>query len=58
MAFGAGMNHETLLIVFRLYTEDYKKQVGKIKSDSNYWEYCIVYNHLKKFIKNDISEAK
>lgn len=49
------MNHETLLIVFRLYNEGYKKQAGKIKSDCSYWEYYIVYNHLKEFIKHSNS---
>lgn len=48
---GMGMNHETLLAVFRQHNEDYKKQVGKIKSERSYWKYCIVYNHLEEFIK-------
>ena len=29
---GLGMNHETLLAVFRQHNEDYEKQVGKLKS--------------------------
>lgn len=48
---GMGMNHETLLAVFRQHNEDYKKQVGKIKSERSYWKYCVVYNHLEEFIK-------
>lgn len=48
---GMGMNHETLLAVFRQHNEDYKKQVGKIKSERSYWKYCVVYNHLSDFIK-------
>lgn len=48
---GMGMNHETLLAVFRQYNEDYEKQVGKIKSLRSYWKYCIVYKHLEEFIK-------
>ena len=48
---GMGMNHETLLAVFRQHNEDYEKQVGKIKSLRSYWKYCIVYKHLEEFIK-------
>lgn len=48
---GMGMNHETLLAVFRQHNEDYHKQVGKIKSLRSYWKYCTVYNHLEDFIK-------
>lgn len=48
---GMGMNHETLLAVFRQHNEDYAKQVGKIKSLRSYWKYCIVYKHLAEFIK-------
>ena len=48
---GMGMNHETLLAVFRQRNEDYEKQVGKIKSLRSYWKYCIVYKHLEEFIK-------
>lgn len=48
---GMGMNHETLLAVFRQYNEDYAKQVGKIKSQRSYWKYCTVYNHLSEFIR-------
>lgn len=48
---GMGMNHETLLAVFRQHNEDYEKQVGKIKSLRSYWKYGIVYKHLEEFIK-------
>ena len=48
---GMGMNHETLLAVFRQHNEDYLKQVGKIKSERSYWKYRVVYNHLSEFIK-------
>lgn len=48
---GMGMKHETLLAVFRQHNEDYKKQVGKIKSERSYWKYRVVYNHLEEFIK-------
>lgn len=48
---GMGMNHETLLAVFRQHNENYEKQVGKIKSLRSYWKYCIVYKHLEEFIK-------
>lgn len=36
---GLGMNHETLLSVFRQHNEDYEKQVGKLKSLRSYWKY-------------------
>lgn len=48
---GLGMNHETLLAVFRQHNEDYEKQVGKLKSLRSYWKYCTVYNHLAEFIE-------
>lgn len=48
---GMGMNHETMLAVFRQHNEDYAKQVGKIKSQRSYWKYCTVYNHLSEFIR-------
>ena len=48
---GMGMNHETLLAVFRQHNGDYAKQVGKIKSQRSYWKYCTVYNHLSEFIR-------
>ena len=48
---GMGMNHETLLAVFRQHNEDYAKQVGKIKSQRSYWKYRTVYNHLSEFIR-------
>ena len=48
---GLGMNHETLLAVFRQHNEDYKKQVGKLKSLRSYWKYCTVYKHLAEFIE-------
>lgn len=48
---GMGMKHETLLAIFRQHNEDYKKQVGKIKSERSYWKYRVVYNHLEEFIK-------
>lgn len=49
---GIGMNHETLLAVFRQHNEDYAKQVGKIKSHRSYLKYCTVYNHLTDFIRH------
>lgn len=48
---GLGMNHETLLAVFRQHNEDYEKQVGKLKSLPSYWKYCTVYKHLTEFIE-------
>lgn len=42
---GLGMNHETLLAVFRQHNEDYGKQVGKLKSPRSYWKYCTMYKH-------------
>lgn len=49
---GLGMNHETLLAVFRQHNEDYEKQVGKLKSPRSYWKYCTVYKHLAEFIES------
>ena len=48
---GMGMNHKTLLAVFRQHNEDYAKLVGKMKSQRSYWKYCVVYKHLSEFIK-------
>lgn len=48
---GLGMNHETLLAVFRQHNEDYRKQVGKLKSLRSYLKYCVVYKHLAEFIE-------
>ena len=48
---GLGMNHETLLAVFRQHNEDYEKQVSKLKSLRSYWKYCTVYKHLSEFIE-------
>ena len=48
---GLGMNHETLLAVFRQHNEDYEKQVGKLKSLRSYWKYCVVYKHLAEFVE-------
>lgn len=48
---GMGMNHKTLLAVFRKHNEDYAKLVGKMKSQRSYWKYRVVYKHLEEFIK-------
>lgn len=48
---GMGMNHKTLLAVFRQHNEDYLKQVGKMKSERSYLKYGIVYKHLEEFIR-------
>lgn len=48
---GMGMNHKTLLAVFRQHNEDYAKLVGKMKSQRSYWKYCVVYNHLSEFVR-------
>lgn len=48
---GLGMNHETLLAVFRQHNEDYEKQVCNLKSLRSYWKYCTVHNHLAEFIE-------
>lgn len=48
---GMGMNHKTLLAVFRQHNEDYAKLVGKMKSQRSYWKYCVVYKHLSEFIR-------
>ena len=51
---GLGMNHETLLAVFRQHNEDYEKQVGKLKSLRSYWKYCVVYKHLAEFVEKAV----
>lgn len=48
---GMGMNHKTLLAVFRQHNEDYLKQMGKMKSERSYLKYGIVYKHLEEFIR-------
>lgn len=48
---GLGMNHETLLAVFRQHNEDYGKQVGKLKSPRSYWKCCTMYKHLSEFVE-------
>ena len=48
---GMGMNHKTLLAVFRLHNEDYAKLVGKMKSKRSYLKYQVVYKHLSEFVK-------
>lgn len=47
---GIGMNHKTLLAVFRQHNEDYAKMVGKMKSERSFLKYSIVYKHLSEFI--------
>lgn len=51
---GLGMNHETLLAVFRQHNEDYGKQVGKLKSPRSYWKYCTMYKHLSEFVEKAV----
>lgn len=47
---GIGMNHKTLLAVFRRYKDDYERQIGTTKSERSYAKYNTVYNHLTEFI--------
>ena len=54
---GLGMNHETLLAVFRQHNEDYEKQVGKLKSLRSYWKYCTVYTTLRSLSKSGTRSA-
>lgn len=35
---GMGMNHKTLLAVFRQHNDDYAKLVGNMKSQRSYWK--------------------
>lgn len=48
---GLEMRHETLLKVYAQHNEDFAKQVGKMRSQSTYEKYLVVYNHLAEFIK-------
>lgn len=48
---GMGMNHKTLLAVFRQHNDDYAKLVGKMKSQRSYWKYEVVYKHLSEFVR-------
>lgn len=41
-----------LLSVFKQYNDEYRKQVGKVKSLRSYFKYCTVYKHLQEFIKH------
>lgn len=48
---GMGMNHKTLLAVFRQHNEVYAKLVGKTKSERSFLKYNTVYNHLSEFVR-------
>lgn len=52
MYLGMGINHQTLLGVFKQNNEDYEKMVGKTKSLRTFLKYRTVYNHLEAFIKH------
>lgn len=54
---GLGMNHETLLAVFRQHNEDYGKQVGKLKSPRSYWNTAPCTNTSRSSSKSGIRSA-
>jgi len=48
---GVGVMEDSLLKVFKKNNEDFEKMVAKgERSQSTYYKYKIVYNHLKEFI--------
>ena len=48
---GVGVMEDSLLKVFKKNNEDFEKMVSKgERSQSTYYKYKIVYNHLKEFI--------
>ena len=58
---GLGMDHETLLTVFKEHNKDFEKQKeATLRADATWQKYCAVYGHLQAFIKqryrvNDIA---
>ncbi|GAE86144.1 site-specific integrase [Bacteroides reticulotermitis] len=49
---GIGNEYETLLSAFDRHNADFSKRVGKDRSKGTYQKYCIVRNHLARFIKS------
>lgn len=50
---GVGVMEDSLLKVFKKNNEDFGKMVAKgERSESTYYKYKIVYNHVAEFIKN------
>jgi len=48
---GFDIRHNTLLTLFARHNEDFKRQVGKIKSRPTYLKYTCVYAHLQDFLR-------
>ena len=49
---GIGSEYETLLSAFDKHNADFSKRVGKDRSKGTYQKYCIVRNHLARFINS------
>ena len=49
---GIGNEYETLLSAFDKHNADFSKRVGKDRAKSTYLKYCIVRNHLSRFISS------
>ena len=49
---GIGNEYETLLSAFDKHNADFSKRVGKDRAKSTYLKYCIVRNHLARFINS------
>jgi integrase len=49
---GIGNEYETLLSAFDKYNADFSKRVGKDRAKGTYQKYCIVRNHLERFINS------
>lgn len=49
---GIGNEYETLLSAFDKHNADFSKRVGKDRAKGTYQKYCIVRNHLSRFINS------
>ena len=49
---GIGNEYETLLSAFDKHNADFSKRVGKDRAKGTYQKYCIVRNHLARFISS------
>lgn len=47
---GVGDEYETLLSAFDKFISDFSRRVGKDRSKGTYQKYCIVRNHIARFI--------
>ena len=49
---GIGNEYETLLSAFDKHNTDFSRRVGKDRAKGTYQKYCIVRNHLARFISS------